>query len=366
MNECGDSIRDGAKSFFTSQYKSLSLVFIVYGILLAAYSIERPTSDITDGLRIGGCFLMGAILSLLSSYIGVAISTDSNIRAAHAAETDGISKTLKVAFTASSVYSFTAVGFALLGLSIMFYLSTLGRSDDITIAEGAEFGMKSLVGFGLGCSTISMFVRIRGSIFAKSSDLGASLVQNELHGAQNPAAVAEQVGVHVGDVGGNGADLFETFVLAIIAAGSMADGDIILVALPFWLAGAGVVSSAVSVFFVNVEDDASQSGILYGLYRVKLVATFIFLILASVIVYLLFDFIGSGWTILCCIIVGQVFGVFVGQITEAFTVSTCISKSAADGGATGPIFLVIKALAYGFFSCIGPAVFIVALVLTTM
>lgn len=157
--------------------------------------------------------------------------------------------------------------------------------------------------------------------------------------------------------------MFDTFVLAIIAAGTMAEGDNILVALPFWLAGAGVVSSAISVFFLNIKDDASQSGILYGIYRVKLVATSVFLILATVIVYLLFDSIGSGWTILCCIIVGQV---FVGQITEAFTVSTCISKSVADGGATGLIFLVIKALAYGFFSCIGPAVLIVALALTTM
>jgi K(+)-stimulated pyrophosphate-energized sodium pump len=104
LNKCGDSIHDGAKSFFTSQYKYLALViFIVFGTLLAAYSIESPTSDVTDGLRIGGCFLMGALLSLLSSYIGVAISTDSNIRTAHAAATDGISKALKVAFTACTV-----------------------------------------------------------------------------------------------------------------------------------------------------------------------------------------------------------------------------------------------------------------------
>jgi len=367
VNKAGDAIRDGSKSFFASHYKYLFQLLVIYGINFLVYSIRSPSSDLTDGLRIGGCFLAGALLSALSSYMGVAISTDSNIRTSQAAETDGVSKALKVAFTASAVYGFVAAGFALLGLSVMFFLSTLGRTDDITPTQGADLGMELLVGFGLGCSIMSMFAHIQGSIFAKSSDLGAALVKNEMDGgAQNPVAVAERVGVHIGDVGGNGGDLFETFVLAIIAAGTMANGDITLIALPFWLAGAGVVSSAVGFFFVSVGNDASKYSVLYGLYRGKLVAAIIFSTLATVIVSLLFDSIGSGWGILSCIILGQVFGLFVGQITEAFTVSSCISKSVANGGATGPVTLVLKALAYGFFSCIAPAVLIVALALSTI
>ena len=368
MNSLGGSIRNGSKSFFTSHLKYLSLiVFITYVLLLVFYSIETPSNDLTDGVRIGGCFIAGAMVAAAISSIGVAVSTDANVRTAQAAESGGASYALRVAFTAGSVHSFSATGVSLLGLSIMYCIMTLGRPADLfTMGEGADLAVEALVGFGLGFSVVAMFGRFRASIFAKAADIGAAVAENEDCGTVNPAAIAANVGVHVGDVGANGADLLETHVLSIIAAATIASGDMAMIALPFWLAGAGVIASAIAFFFVKAEDGASKDGILYALYKGKMISSVLFVALSAIIVSIFFDNLGKGWAILCCIIIGQVFGMFVSQLTEIFTSNSFLVKSIRDTDTIGPAVLIMRAVAFGLFSCIGPAVFIVVSLLATM
>jgi K(+)-stimulated pyrophosphate-energized sodium pump len=226
--------------------------------------------------------------------------------------------------------------------------------------------VEALVGFGLGFSVVAMFGRFRASIFAKAADIGAAVAENEDCGTVNPAAIAANVGVHVGDVGANGADLLETHVLSIIAAATIASGDMAMIALPFWLAGAGVIASAIAFFFVKAEDGASKDGILYALYKGKMISSVLFVALSAIIVSIFFDNLGKGWAILCCIIIGQVFGMFVSQLTEIFTSNSFLVKSIRDTDTIGPAVLIMRAVAFGLFSCIGPAVFIVVSLLATI
>jgi len=150
-------------------------------------------------------------------------SQDANVRTTQAADKDGLAHALRVAFTGGAVMGFTVVGLGLGGLSLMFFLVTLGYDTnthlgtDITEDEKLRFAADVLAGFGFGASSIALFARVAGGIYTKAADVGADLVgkvemdipEDDL---RNPAVIADNVGDNVGDVAGMGADLFESFV----------------------------------------------------------------------------------------------------------------------------------------------------------
>ena len=140
--------------------------------------------------------------------MGMNVATKANVRTAEAAR-HGMSEALKIAFSGGAVMGLGVVGLGIAGLSVAYFV--FDRNIDI------------VTGFGLGASSIALFARVGGGIYTKAADVGADLVGKVEAGIpeddpRNPATIADNVGDNVGDVAGMGADLFESYVGAIISA----------------------------------------------------------------------------------------------------------------------------------------------------
>ena len=173
------------------------------------------------------------------------------------------------------------------------------------------------------------------------------------------------VGDNVGDVAGMGADLFESYVGSIIAAATLAgtgaapnagslSNQAAEVALPFWLAGAGVVSAIVGCFAVSTSEsgegwNSNLGALMWALERGTFLAGGLFVGLAAVICH----FFGGMWTSFACVCIGLATGMAIGKLTEYFTsFDFAPVKSIKARGSTGPATVVIQGLGVGMLSTV--------------
>jgi len=296
---------------------------------------------------------------------------DANVRTTEAADKQGLAMALFVAVTGGAVMAFTVVVFGLLGISLSYYLSTLGYGSSETEIDKLIFAADAIAAFGFGASSIALFARVAGGIYTKAADIGADLVGKvEMDipedDPRNPAVIADNVGDNVGDVAGMGADLFESYVGCIIAAVTLANGDVALIMLPFYVAGAGIISSVVGYFAMGVNDDADQKQLMWALHKGNLVSSVLVVGITAAIIAQLFE--GremDGWKILGCIILGLVAGALIGKVTEYFTsYSYAPVQSITNAAASGPASVIIQGLGIGMISCVFPVLIIVAATLS--
>jgi K(+)-stimulated pyrophosphate-energized sodium pump len=288
----------------------------------------------------------------------MAVATDANVRTTQAADKDGLNTALRVAFTGGAVMGFTVVGLGLFGVSLMYFLVTLGYGQ---FTEGQKLRY-----------AIALFARVAGGIYTKAADVGADLVGKvEMDipedDPRNPAVIADNVGDNVGDVAGMGADLFESFVGSIIAAVALAEGDIVLIMLPIWISGAGIVAAMIGYFAVGTKEGASQKDLLNALLKGTMVASVLVVGFSALIIAFLFHRGGraqDGWQLFGCITIGLFAGVLIGQITEYFTsYHYWPTKSITKAGITGPATVIIQGLGVGMISTAFPVLVIVATIL---
>merc|ERR1711871_1359825 len=255
MQELGQIIHDGAKAFLIAEYYWLGwFVAVLFVVLIPLlYSAE----DNLAGLFTGICFLVGAALSASAGWFGMTIATKANIRTTQAC-TKSINEGLRLAFKSGGVMSMTVTGFGLGGLTLLYIIFSAAKPEKCC---------SYMSGFGFGGSAIALFARVGGGVYTKAADVGADLVGKVEAGIpeddpNNPAVIADNVGDNVGDVAGMGADLFESYVGSVIACATLAttlpsyggttQGG---VALPFWIAGFGILCSVIGTYCVKTDAD---------------------------------------------------------------------------------------------------------------
>ncbi|MDE1870747.1 MAG: sodium-translocating pyrophosphatase [Candidatus Micrarchaeota archaeon] len=201
MREIAKAIKEGASAYLNRQLQVIAVFAIVLGILFGIF--------LPSGLQIVLAFAVGAVASYLTAYLGMNVAVRANIRTAKSAE-NGVKEAFWTAILGGSVTGFAAIGFALVGLSVLLIFLTVSR-------------IAILIGFGFGASLISLFARVGGGIYTKAADVGADLVgKTELNlpedDPRNPAVIADNVGDNVGDCAGMAADVFESYAVTLVAA----------------------------------------------------------------------------------------------------------------------------------------------------
>ena len=370
MVKLSDTIASGAKSFLITEYTYLAgFVGVVAFILFFMFTFSDSRVDDYDGIRVLLCFICGATLSAVAGYCGMLVATDANCRTTNAADKLGLNQALRVAFSGGAVMGFTTVGLGLFGLCVLFVILIQGRPDETDVQRFVH-SSENLAAFGFGASSIALFARVAGGIYTKAADVGADLVGKVEAGIpeddpRNPAVIADNVGDNVGDVAGMGADLFESFVGSIIATITLAKGDVVLTALPFWVSGVGVISCFAGFWLVSTKDGASQKELLHALHKAIYAAGLLVIISSAIICGTMFtDREETGWKLFGCILIGLFCGVIIGELTEYCTSYEYYPvRSITKAGLTGPATVIIQGLGVGMISCVGPMIAIIAAIL---
>jgi len=377
LREVYEAISAGAEAFLFAEYSICALFVVIASVII--FALISWSQDSTMGFLTSASFVLGALTSIASGYIGMRVAVFSNVRTTINAQKPGYEACFNTAFRAGSV-----MGFGLSGLGILVLYLILMVYSQIFDQEDWVLMMGCVSGYGLGGSSIALFGRVGGGIYTKAADVGADLCGKVIAGIpedspRNPATIADNVGDNVGDVAGMGADLFGSFAESTCAALVIAaqTPDLLAagwgaVCFPLVISSFGILVCLITSFLAtHIYPVTTESRIEIAL-RLQLIVTTLLLVPATYVAAYMFipatfhidgvskSLNATPFDVFVCVCAGSIGGLVIGLVTEYYTSKEYrpvqeLVESCRTGAATN----IIYGLSLGYNSVIIP-VFILA------
>ena len=372
MKEIAGAVQEGASAYLNRQFKTLAVFAVIVFFVLFLLPADTTSEKIGRSIF----FLVGAVFSAITGYMGMWLAVRGNVRVAAAANDTGEQAAMKIAFRTGGVAGMFTVGLGLFGAALV-----------VLVYKGDA--PKVLEGFGFGAALLAMFMRVGGGIFTKAADVGADLVGKVEQGIpeddpRNAATIADNVGDNVGDCAGMAADLFESYAVTLVAAlilGKVAFGELGLV-WPLVVPAIGVITAVIGIFAVSPRkgDRSGMSSINRGFFISAVIsavlvaiAAFVFLpdsmlkfngvVTENLQLGVAINTFNPRYFAIAAVLIGIILAAVIQQLTAYFTETNRrpvddVSKTSL----TGPATVILSGISLGLESAVYSALLIGAAV----